>query len=98
MSAEQSAPASVAATKTSALDLTAIVFCTLAWGTTWFAITFQLGVVDPVVSVTYRFALAALMLFAWCAITRESLKLTRDQHIAAYCVGLFTFALDYPLV
>lgn len=98
MSAEQSAPASVAAPNTSALDLTAIVFCTLAWGTTWFAITFQLGVVDPVVSVTYRFALAAAMLFAWCAITRESLKLTRDQHIAAYFVGLFTFALDYPLV
>src|SRR5262245_36864951 len=79
-------------------DLAAIAVCTLAWGTTWYAITHQLGVVDPVVSVTYRFTLAAGLLFAWCAIMRESVALTRAQHIAAFGVGLFTFAMDYPLV
>lgn len=98
MSAEQSAPANAAAPNTSALDLIAIVFCTMAWGTTWFAITFQLGVVDPVISVTYRFALAALMLFAWCAITRERIMLTRAQHLAAFGVGFSTFTINYTLV
>ena len=44
------------------LDLTAITICTLAWGTTWYVITFQLGVVDPVVSLTYRFTLATALL------------------------------------
>jgi drug/metabolite transporter (DMT)-like permease len=97
MSAEQSASVNTVAS-TDGLDLFAIAFCTLAWGTTWFAITFQLGVVDPVVSVTYRFALAAAMLFAWCALRRESLTLTRTQHLAAFGVGLFTFSINYALV
>lgn len=80
------------------LDLAAIVVCTLAWGTTWFAITKQLGVVDPVVSITYRFALASALLFAWGALRGEKLGLTRTQHIAAFGVGVFTFALDYSFV
>jgi drug/metabolite transporter (DMT)-like permease len=98
MSAEQSVPASVAAPNTSALDLTAIVFCTLAWGTTWFVITLQFGVVDPVVSVTYRFALAALLLLAWCALRGERIMLTRAQHFAALGVGVSTFTINYTLV
>lgn len=79
-------------------DLAAIGICTLAWGTTWYAITHQLGVVDPVVSVAYRFALAAALLFGWCALRRETVVLTGRQHLAAFGVGLFTFAVDYPLV
>lgn len=79
-------------------DFIAIVVCTFAWGTTWYAITHQLGVVDAVVSVTYRFALAAALLFAWCALRGETLKLTRAQHLAAFGVGLFTFAIDYAFV
>lgn len=80
------------------LDLAAIVICTLAWGTTWFAITLQFGVVDPVVSVIYRFALAAALLFAWCALRGETIWLTRAQHFAAFGVGFSTFAINYTLV
>lgn len=87
-----------AETRTSSFDLISIVVCTLCWGTTWYAITLQLGVVDPIVSITYRFALAAALLFAWCALRREPLALTRAQHVAALGVGLFTFAVDYALV
>lgn len=79
-------------------DLIAIVVCTLAWGTTWYAITLQFGVVDPVVSVVYRFALAALLIFAWCVVRRETIKLTRVQHIAAFGVGFSTFTINYTLV
>lgn len=61
-------------------------------------ITFQLGVVDPVVSVTYRFALAAALLFVWCALRGETMALTRAQHFAALGVGVFTFGGNYPLV
>ena len=99
MSAEQSAThQAVDAPRTQWLDLASIVICTLAWGTTWFAITLQLGVVDPVVSITYRFAFAALLLFAWGALRREKLMLNRAQHLAAFGVGLFTFAIDYAFV
>ena len=100
MSANESAttPAAESPQRTQWFDLAAIVVCTLAWGTTWFAITKQLGVVDPVVSVTYRFALAAVLLFAWGALRREKLALTRAQHFAALGVGFFTFAVDYSFV
>jgi drug/metabolite transporter (DMT)-like permease len=79
-------------------DVIAIAVCTLCWGTTWFAITLQLGVVDPVVSIAYRFGLAAILLFAWCAVRRESLRLTRRQHLFALGLGAFTFAIDYAFV
>jgi drug/metabolite transporter (DMT)-like permease len=100
MSAEETISAAPPPTRAAGqwLDLASIVICTLAWGTTWFAITLQLGLVDPVVSITYRFALAAALLFAWCMLRRESLKLTRAQHLAAFGVGLFTFAIDYAFV
>ncbi|MGE0531178.1 MAG: DMT family transporter [Hyphomonadaceae bacterium] len=100
MSAEQSATTATAESppRTQWFDLVSIIVCTLAWGTTWFAITLQLGVVDPVVSITYRFGLAAVLLFAWGALRGERLALNRAQHLAAFGVGLFTFAIDYSFV
>lgn len=38
--------------------------CVAIWGSTWLAITFQLGKVEPEASVTYRFLLASLLIFA----------------------------------
>jgi drug/metabolite transporter (DMT)-like permease len=80
------------------IDLTAIVVCTLSWGTTWYAITWQLGTVDPIVSLTYRFGLASALLFLWCAVRAEPVQLNASQHAATFGVGLFTFAIDYALV
>lgn len=97
MTAEQSAPAAEA-DSAQWRDLVAIVVCTAAWGTTWFAITLQLGVVDPIVSIVYRFSLAAALLFAWCRLRGERVGLTRAQHLAAFGVGMFTFAIDYAFV
>ena len=37
----------------------------LIWGTTWFAIKFQLGDVAPELSVAYRFGLASASLFSY---------------------------------
>lgn len=93
-----SATSSARVTSAQWLDFTAIVICTLAWGTTWFAITKQLGVVDPVISVIYRFALAAALLFAWCALRRETLRLNASQHMAALGIGFFTFTINYAVV
>jgi drug/metabolite transporter (DMT)-like permease len=81
--------------KLSALDLTAVAICALAWGTTWFTITLQLGVVDPVVSLVYRFTLAALVLASWTLLRHEAIRLNGPQHAAAAGVGLFMFAADY---
>jgi drug/metabolite transporter (DMT)-like permease len=89
--------ASAAKDKT-ALDIASIATCALVWGTTFYAITLQLGVVDPLVSVVYRFALSAVLLFAWCRISGERIALTRNQHLAAAAMGILTFAGNYPLV
>lgn len=80
------------------LDLVSIAVCSLIWGTTWFAITLQLGPVDPTWSIIYRFTLAALLMFGWLAVTRRRIALSRAQHLAALGVGLFTFAIDYGMV
>jgi len=88
----------MSAKSTTLVDLAAVGVCTLAWGTTWFAITLQLGAVDPTVSIVYRFGAAAALLFLWCMIRGEGVGLTGAQHLAAAGVGLFTFAIDYSLI
>ena len=49
----------------------------LIWGSTWYAITWQLGVVAPEVSVTYRFAVASLLLARGCVATRPLARASR---------------------
>ncbi len=44
------------------------------WGSTFLAIKYQLGVVDPMVSVIYRFGLAAVLLTFFCYFKRRNLK------------------------
>jgi drug/metabolite transporter (DMT)-like permease len=71
---------------------------TLIWGSTWLAITFQLGVVSPEASVVYRFALAAILLGAWCAATGRSLRFPLAQHAWFAAQGTFLFGLNYLCV
>ena len=80
------------------LSLIGVAICALIWGTTWYAITWQLGVVDPVASIVWRFGLASLILFGVCLATRQRIRLTRAQHLAAAGQGLFAFALSYTFV
>lgn len=65
------------------------------WGSTYYAITLQLGEVAPSVSVVYRFALASAVLFAWCALRGGSLRLPWRAHRWMLLQGFFTFALSY---
>jgi drug/metabolite transporter (DMT)-like permease len=67
----------------------------LIWGSTWLAITFQLGSVAPEASVVYRFALAAMLIAAWCVVTRRSLKFSLSQHGWLAAQGTLLFGLNY---
>lgn len=71
---------------------------TAIWGSTWLAIKFQLGVVAPEVSVAYRFALAAVVLGAWCGVTGRSLRFERRTHAFVALQGLLLFALNYVAI
>jgi drug/metabolite transporter (DMT)-like permease len=67
----------------------------LIWGSTWFAIKFQLGVVEAEVSLIYRFALAAAILILYCLWRDRSLRFSPTQHMFMALQGLFLFSTNY---
>ena len=69
----------------------------LIWGTTWYAIKFQLGVVAPEISLVYRFGLAAFIVFAYAAATGSTLKLSWRDHAFVAIQGFTLFCLNYLL-
>ena len=83
---------------TTLLAIGGVAVCALIWGTTWYAITFQLGAVDPVVSVVLRFGLASALLFAVARVAGDKLWLTRAQHLAVAGQGVFAFSISYAFV
>lgn len=70
----------------------------LIWGSTWYAIKFQLGVVDPMLSVAYRFSLAAAILFTICMIARLRLRFRPIDHFYMALQGFFSFSIGYWFV
>ena len=67
----------------------------LIWGSTWYAIVFQIGVVDPGVSLAYRYSLAAALAFAWCLFRGDSLRFGWSGHRYFILLGVFLFGLNY---
>ncbi|MEQ8523880.1 EamA family transporter [Gracilimonas sp.] len=70
----------------------------LIWGSTWFAITFQVGEVDSIVSVSYRFLLAGLILLGYSKIKKLNLSYTLSEHGFIFLQGLFLFGFNYWMV
>jgi len=67
----------------------------LIWGSTWYAIEFQLGVVAVEVSLAYRFLIAAALAFAWCGLRRSAWRLDWTAHRYFLSLGLLLFGLNY---
>ena len=80
--------------------MTAILYAltVVIWGTTWIALKLQLGSVPIPWSIAWRFALAAIVLFAWLA-ARGRLRLPRRevrwlvaaQGLCLFCVNFICF-------
>ncbi len=68
------------------------------WGSTWFVIKFQLGAVDPLWSVGYRFMLAGLLLFIYCKISGINLSFPLIGHLRIALQGALLFGFNYWLV
>ena len=79
-------------------NLSLFAGCVVIWGTTWLAITYQLGPVAPEVSVSHRFLLAALIIAAWCRLRGLSLRFTPAQHLAFALMGVSMYGLAYVFV
>lgn len=67
------------------------------WGSTWYAITFQIDTVHPIVSVAYRYVIAAVCLIAWCVYRRKRLRFGLRDHAGIAAQGTFLFSLNYIL-
>ena len=74
------------------------VLTTLIWSATWYAITFQLGVVAPEVSVVWRFGLAALVLLAYAWWRNLPLNFSVQDHMWMAVQGFFMFGPSYICV
>ena len=70
----------------------------LIWGSTWYAIKFQLGTVDPLLSVAFRFILAGFILLVFCLWTNRSLKFSPKEHFLILLLGLSLFGINYWFV
>ena len=70
----------------------------IIWGSTWFAIKFQLGQVDPLVSVVYRFLIAGLLLMGYSALRKLNLRYTFQEHLLMMLQGIILFGFNYWLV
>jgi drug/metabolite transporter (DMT)-like permease len=71
------------------------VSASLIWGSTWLAIKLQLTQVPPILSVAYRFCLAALILLVYCRLTKKQLNFSLRDHWFMALQGFTLFGLGY---
>ena len=69
----------------------------LCWGPTWYIIKFQLGTVDPMVSVFYRFFLASVIILFFCFYKKINLRFSINEHFFIAVLGIFLFNINYVI-
>ena len=79
-------------------NLQLFIACVAIWGSTWLAITFQLGKVPAEASVFYRFLLGSLVLFAFCLARGLPLRFRAREHAWIALFGALMFCVSYIFV
>jgi len=74
------------------------ILITFIWGATWLVIRDQLGAVPATWSVTYRFVIACVAMFAYARWTGASLRIGREGHALALLFGVPQFFLNFNFV
>ena len=74
------------------------VACVAIWGSTWLAITFQLGAVPAEASVAWRFFLASAIVFGYCLARRLPLRYRAAEHRWIALQGALMFGASYIAV
>ena len=70
----------------------------LIWGTTFYAITLQLGEVHPIQSVFYRFALAMVVMWTITLVRKFNVRFPLKIHVLFFFLGMLLFSLNYVVV
>lgn len=68
------------------------------WGSTWIVITLQLGKVEPLVSVVYRFFLASVISFIFIKINKKKIGYGFADHFFMAIQGILLFGVNYWFV
>lgn len=80
-----------------AVDFGLYAATVFAWSTSWLALKWQIGVVDPQVSLVWRFSLAAALMLAICAATGRPLRFPARLHLRFAAMGVFLFSTNFLL-
>ena len=67
----------------------------LCWSPTWYLIKFQFGVVDPLISIFYRFLIASAIVFIFLILLKKKLSFNLNQHLWFLLLGVTLFSLNY---
>ena len=76
-------------------NFTLFIITLFCWSPTWYVIKFQLGYVDPLVSVFYRFLIASIVIFIYLLIKKKSLNFSFNQHIWFLFFGTCIYSINY---
>lgn len=67
----------------------------LCWSPTWYLIKFQFGIVDPLISIFYRFLIASAIVFIFLILLKKKLSFNLNQHLWFLLLGMTLFSLNY---
>ena len=65
------------------------------WSTSWLPLKWQLGIVEPEVSLLWRFSIAALVMFVVSFFLQQSLKFVWRTHLRIALLGLCIFSTNF---
>lgn len=68
------------------------------WGSTFYVIKFQVGIVPPIWSVSYRFLIAGFLLLTFCRGRGINLRFSSSAHLRFLQLGILLFGINYWLV
>ncbi len=70
----------------------------MIWGSSWYVIKLQLTNVPAEVSIFYRFAIAAIILQAWCWFKKKPMAYDLRAHLLFAQMGFFLFFLNFLMI
>lgn len=69
----------------------------LLWGTSWYPLKLQIGLVAPHVSLTWRFVIAATIMMVLVGLTKRPLRFPVRTHLRFLLLGIFLFSTNFAL-
>lgn len=70
----------------------------LIWGSTWLAIEFQLGEVDVLASVAYRFMISAVIMWGYCLWANIPMSFSARNHFFIIVLAILNFSIHYAVI